>query len=106
MLSLLKLQAFSNALDTATTQDMALDTPSTISLNTAAAEQQSAAAPGLVQSSQPVQVQVGATPLQIQLAANTEMTNAEIVGELDALIAALSERRDPPGRDRPYQRQS
>jgi capsular polysaccharide biosynthesis protein len=94
VLSLLKLQAFSNALDTAATQDMALDTPSTISLNTAAAEQQSAAAPGLVQSSQPVQVQVGATPLQIQLAANTEMTNAEIVGELDALIAALSERRE------------
>jgi len=93
VLALLKLQAFSSALDTAGTQEMALDTPSTVSLNTAAAEQQSAAAPGLVQSSQPVQVQVGATPLQIQLAADTEMTNAEIVGELDALIVALTERR-------------
>lgn len=94
VLSLLKLQAFSAALDAPITQDLALETPSDVTVNTTTAEAQAAAAPGLVQSSQPVQVQVGSTPLQIQLSDATTMTNAEIVIELDTLVDTLTQRRD------------
>src|SRR5690606_34290672 len=60
----------------------------------ATAEQPASTAPGLVQSSQPVQVQVGSTPLQIQLSDTTTLSNAEIITELDALVEALTVRRD------------
>ena len=94
VLSLLKLQAFTGALDTPVTQDLAVDSPSDVTVNAAAAEAQAAAAPGLVQSSQPVQVQVGATPLQIQLSDVATMTNAQILAELDAMVTTLAQRRD------------
>lgn len=94
VLSLLKLQAFTTALDTTSTQELSLDTPSDVNIAASASDAQAAAAPGLVQSSQPVQVQVGATPLQIQLSDTTEMSNAQILAELDALIASLAEKRD------------
>lgn len=92
-LSLLKLQAFTSALDASVTQDLSMDTQLADATTNNASDTQ-AAAPGLLQSSQPVQVQVGATPLQIRLSDVTTMSNAQIIGELDALIAALTTRRD------------
>lgn len=94
VLALLKLQAFTTALDSTSTQDLSLDSPSDVNINAAASDATAAAAPGLLSSSQPVQVQVGATPLQIQLSDTTEMSNAQILAELNALIISLEEKRD------------
>lgn len=94
-LALLKLQAFTSALDAPSSQALDVVTAPDVRIDSqATAEQPASTAPGLVQSSQPVQVQVGSTPLQIQLSDTTTLSNAEIITELDALVEALTVRRD------------
>ena len=51
------------------------------------------ALPGMVQSTQPVQVQVGATPLQLQLDDQTTVERTALLADVDALIDALAARR-------------
>ena len=65
VLSLLKLQAFTQATDPQSPMqmDVTADPVSRVTAQ-ASSDTSASAAPGLVQSTQPVQVQVGATPLQ------------------------------------------
>lgn len=94
VLSLLKLQAFTQALDARPGQQMDVENTPDARLEASAADQQTAAAaPGLVQSSQPVQVQVGATPLQIQLDDKAALAPDALLAEVDALVATLTTRR-------------
>lgn len=94
VLSLLKLQAFTQSLDPQDGQHLDLQARPQSSVSASATEDNAAAAaPGVVQSSQPVQVQVGATPLQIQLDDKAKVSKEALLGEVDALVSTLTQRK-------------
>ena len=94
VLSLLKLQAFTQALDQRDPPQMELNTaPSTQVTTEATAETPAASAPGVVQSTQPVQVQVEDSPLQIQLDDNGAIAPELLLGDINTLIQTLTTRK-------------
>lgn len=94
VLSLLKLQGFTQALERRDPPQMEVSAAPDSQITTqAGAETSAASAPGLVQSMQPVQVQVEATPLQLQLDDNNTIPPAALLDDIDALITTLTGRR-------------
>jgi uncharacterized protein involved in exopolysaccharide biosynthesis len=94
--SLLKLQAFTQATDTQQplAQQSELRTnPATLSAEGDKETTPVLAVPATVQTSQPVQVQIGATPLQIQLSDAGTVSRQALLDELDALNTVLVERQ-------------
>ncbi len=93
VLSLLKLQAFTQATDPDPQQMELASSPSSNVTAQASDETPAATAPGLLQATQPVQVQVDATPLQIQLSDGGTVSRAALLADIDALVVALTERQ-------------
>lgn len=93
VLSLLKLQSLTQALDPVEPPQLDVVAEPNVRVTAQAADSTSAsAAPGMVQSTQPVQVQVGATPLQLQLDDRAAVSREALLADADALIDALSAR--------------
>jgi uncharacterized protein involved in exopolysaccharide biosynthesis len=91
VLTLLKLQAYTQALDPQDPQLMDIITqPDTQITAQATNENAAASAPALVQSTQPVQVQVADSPLQLNLDDKSEVSRDDLLVDADALIAALT----------------
>ena len=94
--SLLKLQAFTHAADAQqplAQQSDLRSAPATLSAEGNKETTPVLAVPATVQTSQPVQVQIGATPLQIQLSDAGSVNRQALLDELDALNSVLAERR-------------
>lgn len=94
--SLLKLQAFTQAADAQqplAQQSDLRSAPATLSAEGNKETTPVLAVPATVQTSQPVQVQIGATPLQIQLSDAGSVNRQALLDELDALNSVLAERR-------------
>jgi uncharacterized protein involved in exopolysaccharide biosynthesis len=92
VLSLLKLQALTQALDPQAPPQLSLTAQPSVDVTAQASESTSAsAAPGMIQSMQPVQVQVGVTPLQLQLDDRATVSQAALLEDIDALTAALTD---------------
>ncbi len=94
--SLLKLQAFTQAADAQqplAQQSDLRSAPATLSAEGDKETTPVLAVPATVQTSQPVQVQIGATPLQIQLSDAGSVNRQALLDELDALNSVLAERK-------------
>ncbi len=94
--SLLKLQAFTQATDAPAPLAQQSDLrsgPATLSATGDKETTPVVAVPATVQTNQPVQVQIGATPLQIQLSDAGTVSRQALLDELDALNAVLAERQ-------------
>lgn len=92
VLSLLRLQASTSVLDPAPPQTMNIQAGDQ-QVDSAAQPFPAAPSPGAMQSTQPVQVQVGATPLQIQLSDGNSVPRQTYLAELDQFIQTLTARR-------------
>lgn len=94
--SLLKLQAFTQATDVPQppAQQSDLSTgPASLTATSDSDNTPVVAVPSTVQTNQPVQVQIGATPLQIQLSDAGSVSRQALLDELDALTVVLTERQ-------------
>lgn len=94
VLTLLRLQAFTGVLDDAQTESMHVENaPEAETTTEVSTDQRVAAAPGVLQTSQPVQVQVSSPALQVLIEDGGALSREIFVGELDRLIETLTARR-------------
>lgn len=94
VLTLLRLQSLTGALDGAANESMQVENaPEAVTTAESSTDQRLAAAPGVLQTSQPVQVQVSNPALQVLIENGGPVPAALFVAELDRLIETLATRR-------------
>jgi capsular polysaccharide biosynthesis protein len=94
VLSVLRLQAFTNLLEQSRPQNLNVDASSEAQISAQPPTDNSISpSPGVVQTSQPVQVQVAQPALQVQIADTGSVPRPIFLDELDTLITALTDRK-------------